>query len=202
MHALPERGLKDVEILGYFLDLKNEKLLATLQKRQESKIRKTTRQVELIERNGYMIPIGEVVEKARVPRRIHIWEVLQQHNPNIIREEFFSRTGYGGSWYVEEDFTITVEDCVRLIKDAEGVPVVAHPGCYNERFRTENLLRDENTFNVLTTCVNAGACGIEVFYPYHKERPYYNRGSSLITNEQYMELIASYKEAAGDYQVH
>src|SRR4030067_1884286 len=48
----PERGLKDVEILGYFLELKNEKLLATLQKRQESKIRKTTRQVELIERNG------------------------------------------------------------------------------------------------------------------------------------------------------
>ena len=148
----PERGLKDVEILGYFLDLKNEKLLATLQKRQESKIRKTTRQVELIERNGYMIPIGEVVEKARVPRRIHIWEVLQQRNPNIAREEFFSRTGYGGIWYVEEDFTITVEDCVRLIKDAEGVPVVAHPGCYNERFRTESLLRDENTFNVLRTC--------------------------------------------------
>lgn len=192
----PERGLVDIEILGYGIDTKNAKLLSVVDKRRESKICKTEKQIKLIEKDGYKLPISEVkdVTKGLVSRRPHMWAVFQRHNTCISKRDFFEKTNFGGKWYVEEDFTLSLEDCINTIKSAGGIAVVAHPGAYNKLFRKQ-ILCDQDTIKLLETCVDAGAQGIEIFYPYNKNKPYFDK-LPLITKEQNNQLIEYYKEAA------
>lgn len=192
----PQRGIVDVEILGYGIDPKNMTLGAVLDKRRESKIRKTEKQIRLIEKDGYELPIGEVkdVTKGLVSRRPHMWEVFQRHNACISKRDFFKRTSFGGGWYVEEDYTLSLEDCIETIKRAGGVAIVAHPGAYNKIFE-KRILFDQETIKLLENCVKAGVQGVEVFYPYNKNKPYFDK-VSLITKDQNSHLVDYYRKAA------
>lgn len=153
------RGLKEVHILGYFIDCKNKSLNRTLNMLNKSKSDWLPVQVEKLNRNGIRIDAEDVIEAAgsAVPRRPHIWRAIEKNEQNAIQEgEFFRRTSFGGDLYAKKSFEITLEDSVSLIKKAGGIPVLAHPGYY------------ENFEEVFVEAINAGVEGIEVRYPYDK----------------------------------
>ncbi len=150
-----ERHLSEVHVLGYLVDYKDEAFLRTLDKLNESKDKWLYDQVKILNDSGFSLTVDEVKEVAdAVARRPHVWKVIQRNNPNkITMDEFFRRTSFGGDMYVQRGFELSLEDCIKLIKDAGGISMLAHPGFYDIDI-------------VMRHAVNAGINGIEVNYNY------------------------------------
>ena len=151
-----ERHLSEVHMLGYFVDYNDNKFLSILDKLNESKEKWVLDQVKILNDNGFKITVEEVKEIAgpAIPRRPHVQKVLEKNNPNkMSSREFYKKTSFGGEYHINRTFNVSLEDSIKLIKDAGGIPVLAHSGFYD-------------TDNVVKVCVDAGLEGIEVNYSY------------------------------------
>lgn len=169
----PERGLVEVDILGYFVDPGNAGLFEVLTRLQDAKNGKLARQLEVLAKHGYPIA-GEDVEREAAGdtvRRPHIWKVLHSRHPSLDAQEFFDRTSFGGEWHVSKAFGVRLEECVALIEQAGGVPVLAHPCCYSKAFDTGGSLIDPAVDAIVVECARGGVRGVEVYYPYDRSRP-------------------------------
>ena len=125
----PERHLIEIDILGYFVDPDFDALEDVLQRLQDAKNGKLSKQIAVLAENGLPIEADEVLEGAAgdTVRRPHIWKVLHRYYPDFPPQEFFDKTSYGGEWHVTKDFSLKLEECVELVERAGGVPVLAHP---------------------------------------------------------------------------
>ncbi|RMF05278.1 hypothetical protein D6764_05150, partial [Candidatus Woesearchaeota archaeon] len=56
---------------------------------------------------------------------------------------------------------IETVDAIKVVRDAEGIPVIAHPGAYGLDMAINDLI---------PIWIDAGAMGIEVLYPSHTPR--------------------------------
>ncbi len=195
----PERGLVEVDILGYLIDPRHERLVGALAALQEAKNSKLHMQVEVLADNGYPIEESEILSEAAgdTVRRPHIWKVLHRHHPSLRPDEFFDRTSFGGEWHVSKTFSLPLEESVDLIGEAGGVPVMAHPGAYNSVFAKGGPLLDPSVDAAIRVCADAGVRGLEVVYPYDKGRPYYDAGP-LISREQLHDMWAHYGALASE----
>jgi hypothetical protein len=195
----PERNLVEVDILGYLIDPDHRGLRESLDALQEAKNAKLRMQIEVLAKNGFPIEESDVLEVAcgDTVRRPHIWKVVHRHHPSLGAEDFFDRTSFGGEWHVSKTYSLTLEDSVALIEAAGGVPVMAHPGCYNSLFSRDGSLTDPNVDSAIRVCSDAGVKGLEVIYPYDKGRPYHN-GGPLISKDQLRELWEHYQGLADE----
>ena len=147
----------EVHILGYFIDHKNPGLnekLEALQKNRESRVDKILEKLEKFNLN----PGFENVRKfssGNSPGRPHIARAMIEAGfVKDIKEAFDTYLKKGSPCYVPRK-KFTPEDSVSLIKEAGGLPVLAHPGLL------ENF---ELVFNYL---LKSGIQGIECYYPEH-----------------------------------
>lgn len=198
----PDRGLVEIDILGYYVDPDDDELAAAMVRLQEAKNAKLAHQIAVLAENGLPIDEEEVLSEAAgdTVRRPHIWKVIHRHHPELDSQEFFDRTSFGGDWHVSKEFSLSLEECVALIDRVGGVPVIAHPGCYNATFAKGGALIDPGVDATIGVCVGAGVRGIEVYYPYAKSRPYHN-GGPLISTRELTALIGHYVEVADEHRV-
>ncbi len=194
----PARHLVEVDILGYFIDPEHPELVEALDLLQKAKNDKLFKQLAVLAQNGYEIESGEVLAHAAgdTVRRPHIWKTLRAHYPDLRAEVFFDNTSFGGDWHVSRDFSLTLEATVDLIERAGGVSSIAHPGAYNAVFTKHTELIDPDVDVAIGHCLDAGVCGIEVYYTYDKNRPFHDKTGPLITPEERDELIAHYAAIA------
>jgi len=178
----PEKHLIEIDILGYFVDPNFAELEGVLQRLQDAKNGKLIKQIAVLAENGLPIEADEVLKAAAgdTVRRPHIWTVLHRHHPDFASQEFFDRTSFGGEWHVTKDFSLKLGECVELIERAGGVPVLAHPGAYNTTFAKGGSMIDPIVDEIIATCAAAGVKGLEVYYTYDKNRPYF-KGEPLIS---------------------
>jgi predicted metal-dependent phosphoesterase TrpH len=193
----PPRHLIEIDILGYFVDPDYAELGRILQRLQDAKNGKLAKQIAVLTANALPIEEGEVLETAAgdTVRRPHIWKVLHKHYPDFPSQEFFDRTSFGGDWHVSRDFTLSLEESVVLIERAGGVPVLAHPGAYNTTFARGGPMIDPIVDEIVGTCAGAGVKGLEVFYTYDKNRPYF-KGEPLISKDELRQLVDHYASLA------
>ena len=149
---------KDVHILGYFLDYKNEKLseeLEKLKKSREEGNREIIRKLNL-----YKVRITEedILQEAKgnIVSKAHIANVMMAKGYSYTRGSAFKEyLGSTGVAYVKrKDFP--PEKGIELVKMAGGIAILAHPKLIstNENF-IEKLIIDLK---------NKGLDGIEVEY--------------------------------------
>ncbi len=198
----PKRHLIETDILGYFVDPDHAELIEAFDLLQKAKNDKLYKQLAVLAQNGYEIESTEVLSTAGgdTVRRPHIWKILRKHYPSFRADVFFEKTSFGGDWYVTKDFSLSLEAAVDIIERAGGIPVLAHPGAYNEVFTKHGTLIDPDVDKTIATCVGAGVKGIEVYYSYNKNRPYWD-GDSLISGEQFSELVDHYASLAESHGV-
>jgi predicted metal-dependent phosphoesterase TrpH len=121
---------KEVHLLGYFLDLRNEKLLAEIKKFQavrQSRIHEMTARL-----NKLNIPLrAETVfalANCRSPGRPHVARALVQEGLCPSMEEAFERFLKKGRRAWVPKCKISALDAIALIHQAGGLAVMAHPG--------------------------------------------------------------------------
>lgn len=146
----------EIHILGYFIDVNNNFLQKVIKQSREDRINRIYAMVEKLHKLQVDIDPQEILTLAGKgsPGRMHVAEVLWKHGYcDSIVESFSKYIGDNKPGYVPKK-TLTPQQAIELIRDAGGVPVLAHPGLTQ---------RD----NVIEDLVKYGLKGIEVYYPSH-----------------------------------
>ncbi len=119
----------EVHILGYFIDYTNKKLAATLQKLRDSRRERARKMVTKMGDLGMKIDWQRVNELAQggTVGRPHISQaLLEKGYVHSEKEAFDKYIGRNGPAYVERYKLLPIE-VVKMILDAQGLPVLAHP---------------------------------------------------------------------------
>lgn len=154
-----------VHILGYLVDRDHEELAETMREVRESRL---TRAERMVERIGLDFPISwqEVLAESQEGATIgrpHIADALIRRGIVLDRNEAFAGILHWQGGYYQPHHAPHPGEAIRLIKEAGGVSVLAHPGS-----RGRGGLRDGNFDRLIA----AGLDGVEI---YHRENDDENR---------------------------
>ncbi len=150
----------DVHVLGYFLDPDDRVLREALSRLQEGRVGQARSMVERLAELGWPLDWDRVMAIAQGGSigRPHIARALIERGYVGSVDEAFSRfLRRGGPGYVEGQ-KLLPQEAVSLIKEAGGVPSLAHPiivGASDYRLDLDRLL---------PVMVEAGLEGIEAYY--------------------------------------
>lgn len=149
---------KEVHVVGLFIDIENEYFLSKIKEFKDNRDNRNVLIVENLQKEGFAITIEEL--KADNPdcviTRANIARFLYEHGmiPSI-QTAFEKYIGDNCKCYVNR-FKITPMDAVRLIKEAGGTAILAHPLLYH--------MSDTTLQQLLTEMKEAGLDGIEAIY--------------------------------------
>jgi predicted metal-dependent phosphoesterase TrpH len=149
-------GELDVHILAYYIDHDNGALLEFLAKLREHRVMRAKKIIEKLSNDGIKVDFNRMlaIAKNSALGRPHIAEALRENGyVQSIKEAFVRFLSYHSPYY-EPKMSVDPKNLVKHIKEWNGIPVIAHPGIYNDRDLIENL-------------VDYGAAGIEVWHPEH-----------------------------------
>jgi predicted metal-dependent phosphoesterase TrpH len=150
---------QDLHLLGYFIDVDAEGLGAYLRLMESRRLRRVEQIVERLRSLGVQLTVERVLAGARDASSVgrpHVARALIQGGWVGSYQEAFSRyLGDRGPAFVAKE-TTSLDDAVRMIREASGCVVLAHPGIY-----------DLDT--VLPELERLGIAGIEVLHPAHTD---------------------------------
>ncbi len=147
----------DIHVLGYFIDIENPLLVSKLDEMKDARYYRAKKIVENLNKQGIDLRFETVLSIAGLGAigRPHIAAaMLKEELVYSFREAFDKYIGYGSTAYVEK-LKMHPKEVFDLVKQAGGVPVLAHPGVTHVDERILEFIRE-------------GLQGIEV---YHMEHP-------------------------------
>lgn len=149
---------KEVHILGYFINHNDNNLIQITRKLKRSRIERGEKMVEKLRRLGIGIDIQDVQKFAKDDYigRPHIARALiEKKVAKSIDDAFDKYLKRGAPAYVER-FQLSVSECIDLIKDMNGISVLAHPA----------LIGDEE---IIHYTISLNIDGIECYHSKHTE---------------------------------
>ena len=142
---------QSIHILGYYIDHRNESLLAELTKLCHSREWRARRVLEELAALGMPLKWDRLLEIAggSLIGRPHIAKTMVERGyVSTIREAFDDYLGRGRPGYVQRP-RLAPEEAIDLILSAGGVPVLAHP---------------LGVLPILPGLLSAGLAGLETYY--------------------------------------
>jgi predicted metal-dependent phosphoesterase TrpH len=144
----------EVHVLGYFIDFTDRKLADNLQRLRDSRRERAQKMITRLSSLGVDIEwrrVKELAQGGSVCRPHVALALLEKGYVSSEKEAFDRYIGHDGPAYVERMKLLPVE-AVKLIIDAQGLPVLAHPA-------------DIDGLDELVARLKAaGLMGIEVYY--------------------------------------
>ncbi|MCP3793414.1 PHP domain-containing protein [Paenibacillus sp. CH40] len=130
-------GGKDIHILGYFMDYRNKVFLERLEKLRQARDTRNDLILSQLRSLGVEITLDEVVATMGRPLapdesigRPHMADTLVQKGyAKDMRDAFDRYLAEGAPGYVSVP-RVEPAEAINWIREAGGVPVVAHPGLY------------------------------------------------------------------------
>ncbi len=150
-------GASEVHVLGYYIDHHRGWFQQFLRTLRDGRVNRAARMVEKLNALGVSIDFAQVRALAQgAVGRPHVARALVEAGVVRSTEEAFEKyIGRNGPAYVER-IKVTPEEAVQVIRKADGIPVLAHPGWG---------VRDE----MIPLLVDAGLEGLEAYYPDHPQ---------------------------------
>lgn len=146
-----------VHILGYYIDTNSEKLRPVLDWVVHDRDERNRKMAELMAADGLPVSYDEMHRRfGGVIGRPHFAEVLVELGlANSVQDAFDRYVEKGQKYYLPRNF-LSIERSVEIIREAGGVPVLAHPFQYK---RDDKGLRD-----IIEHCMEYGLMGMECRY--------------------------------------
>ena len=151
-----------VHILGLLFDSQNVELMKTMEETRMNRHGRMAKIIARINEAGIDITMDDVLEQladGATLGRPHLADALVKKGVVASRDEAFTQMLHNKSKYYVSHYSPTPEAAIKLIKDAGGVSVIAHPMA-SHRGRTIS----SETFGSL---IKAGLDGIEVDHRDH-----------------------------------
>ncbi len=153
----------ETHVLGYFLDcgsLEFQGVISRLTSYRNSAIAET---VAILNKKGYNISMDDVIETSmsRYIGRPHVARALCNNGIiDHIQDAFHGGfIGDKGECFVPMSY-LTIEDAISIILDADGIPVIAHPGAWPN---SGNLFPEKD----IRRLRDIGLEGLECKHPRH-----------------------------------
>jgi hypothetical protein len=155
-------GKDEIHVLGYYLEYQRPEFQQVLQILRDARERRGQRMVELLNEQGVAVSWERVREIAQGSvGRPHVAKALVEMGAvQSISEAFDKYIGKSRPAYVPR-YKLAPIDAIRLIRSANGLPVMAHP---------INLPGLDELRKWLPELLEAGLVGLETYYgPYTEE---------------------------------
>ena len=149
---------KEVHIVGLYIDIENEQLLKKTAEYRKCRSERNALMVEALQKEGLSITMEELVAENPdcVITRANIARFLYEHGQiKSVREAFDRYIGDHCKCYVGR-LKVASTDAVRLIKEAGGTAILAHPLHYGLSNTNLQKMNDE--------LKPAGLDGLEAIY--------------------------------------
>ena len=149
---------KEVHIVGLYIDIENEQLLKKTAKYRKCRSERNALMVEALRKEGLSITMEELVAENPdcVITRANIARFLYEHGQiKSVREAFDRYIGDHCKCYVGR-LKVASTDAVRLIKEAGGTAILAHPLLYG--------LSNTNLQKMIDALKPVGLDGLEAIY--------------------------------------
>lgn len=151
-------GEREIHLLGYGMDIENTKLKLFCRQKRIERFERAREMVRLLNKSSYLISEARVMELAHgVPCRPHIAQALQEAGYAYSIKEAFERFLMPGKCGYVPKKHVPVTEGIQIIRDAGGIPVLAHPMLMK---KSHSVLSD-----LIREWAKAGLGGIEVFHP-------------------------------------
>lgn len=133
-------GGQDIHVLGYWVDIGDERFLARLKELRETRDRRNEMLLERLSALGLPLSMEDVLAETEALRkrrddtvgRPHIAAAMVRKgyvsNVQVAFERYLAK---GGAAYVNPP-RIEPETAIAWIREAGGAPVLAHPGLYDD----------------------------------------------------------------------
>lgn len=121
---------RDVHILGYGLDFEDATLSSRLAELRDARLERARTMVGILSADGYTVSLDDVLtlSDGGAVGRSHIARALvDSGHADDVADAFNRLIGHGKDYYVAKSVK-TPGEAMRIIREAGGVPVVAHPG--------------------------------------------------------------------------
>lgn len=148
----------EVHILGYLIEHHNPLLIERLSLLKKNRIERVHKIVEKLNRVGIKITAEDVFKTAYggIVGRMHIALALAKARAvDSVAQAFERYIGDKGPAYVL-GFKFSPQEAIKLIKECDGVPILAHP----------YVLGSDK---LIIRLVKEGIMGLEVYYPEHSQ---------------------------------
>ena len=149
---------KEVHIVGLYIDMENEQLLKKTAEYRICRSERNALMVEALQKEGLSITMEELVAENPdcVITRANIARFLYEHGQiKSVREAFDRYIGDHCKCYVGR-LKVASTDAVRLIKEAGGTAILAHPLLYG--------LSNTNLQKMIDELKPVGLDGLEAIY--------------------------------------
>ena len=130
----PLRELIDIHIIGLNIDYSSTRLKNAINEQIAGRLEQKKAICKRLEDEfDYEISFKEVkaVAGGKVVGRPHIVEIMKKNNPEKVKgkskNELFKMISIGGVAYVDREVELSFEESIELIKNAGGIPILAHP---------------------------------------------------------------------------
>ncbi|MCK5625077.1 PHP domain-containing protein [Candidatus Pacearchaeota archaeon] len=155
--ATPPEGVKELHIIGLFIDSKNEEIKNISDRHKKYAIDTAKKIIEKLNKLGYEISFEELVDETKGDHfgRPFIANILMKKYPEKFQERnqvFDALLGKQGKAFVLPRGT-ELEEVIKIIHGAGGIAIVAHPWYLGE-----------NMEKILEEFVSLGGDGIELDY--------------------------------------
>ena len=149
---------QDIHIVGLYIDYHNEAFCKQLQEFVDSRVTRNRKMCRLLQEHGIQVTYEDLLTEFpdAVITRAHYAKYMLSHGYIKSMKEAFERyIDDHGPCYVPRE-KVTPIQAVKLILDADGIPILAHPILYH--------MSDERLDTLTATLKNAGLVGIEAIY--------------------------------------
>ncbi len=153
----PPEGVRELHIVGLFIDSENEEIKAILEKHEKYAIATAKKIIEKLNELDYEITFEELLDETKGEHfgRPFIAKILMRKYPEKFQERsqvFDELLGKQGKAFVMPKGT-ELDEAIKIIHNAGGIAIVAHPW-----YLGQNMLEILNKF------VSLGGDGIELDY--------------------------------------
>jgi len=152
---------KTLHILGYGFDPKHTELNHTLKELQDFRLNRNKKMIENMKKLGFVISLEDLEKEAggEVIGRPHFANLFAKKGyTKSYQEAFDNYLDKGKPLYLNKK-RLHPDNAIKLLLDAGGIPVIAHP------YQTK--LNDEKLEELVAELTDYGLMGIEVFYSKH-----------------------------------
>ncbi|MBU4346161.1 MAG: PHP domain-containing protein [Candidatus Omnitrophica bacterium] len=149
---------KEIHILGYLIDYKNKRLMGELDSLKKNRIERAYKIIDKLKGMNIELEPKAVFAMARggIVSRLHIAQAMVKVGQISSTAEAFRKYIGDKCPACVLDFKLSTQEAIKLIRDAGGIPVLAHPYTVN---------RDE----LISRFIDYGLMGLEVYYPEHTQ---------------------------------
>jgi len=174
----------EIHLLGYLIDYKNKSLIRELEALKKNRVERIYKIIDKLGSIGLTLNAEKVFALGQLGTvgRLHIARAMVKEGlVSSVAEAFTRYIGDRCPAYVL-GFRLSPQQAIKLIKEAGGVPVLAHPYTLN---------RDE----LIRELIQYGVMGLEAYYPEHTRR---RTNNYLGLAREYNLLVTGGSDCHGD----